>query len=107
MKRDGIDIFMDWVITPVSIIAALMMTISFVGLLCQEDNFIDQNDYCVVLTKDSNLRPMVTGKFVMAQRVNRIDAVGLTTQDTITVDIDRSLFDDIEVGDTIKTINLR
>ena len=107
MKRDGIDIFMDWVITPVSIIAALMTTISFVGLLCQEDNFIDQNDYCVVLTKDSNLRPMVTGKFVMAQRVNRIDAVGLTTQDTITVDIDRSLFDDIEVGDTIKTINLR
>lgn len=107
MKRDGIDIFMDWVIIPVSIIAALMMTISFVGLLCQEDNFIDQNDYCVVLNKDSNLRPMITGKFIATRRVNRIDAVGLTTRDTITLDVDRDLFADIEIGDTIKTISLR
>lgn len=107
MKRDGIDIFMDWVITPVSIIAALMMTISFVGLLCQEDSFIDQNNYCVVLNKDSNLRPMIAGKFITARRVNRIDAVGLTTQDTITLDVDRDLFANIEIGDTIKTISLR
>ena len=107
MKRDGIDIFMDWVITPISIIAALMMTISFVGLLCQENSFIDQNDYCVVLNKDSNLRPMITGKFIATRSVHRIDAVGLTTQDTVLIDVNRRLFDNVEIGDTLKTINLR
>jgi hypothetical protein len=108
MKRlDGIDICLYVIIIPLSTIAALMMIISFVGLFCQKESFINQNEYCVVIDKDSRLRPRVTGAFVSSERVNRIDALGLTTQDTVTIDIDRCGFDNIEIGDTVKTINLR
>ena len=108
MKRiDGWDICINWIILPISIIAAIMMIISFIGLQCQKESFVDQNDYCVVLNKDSRLTPQVIGKFVTTRSVHRIDAIGLTTQDTVTVNVSRCIFDDIEIGDTIKTINLK
>lgn len=108
MKRlDAIDICLYVIITPVSIIASLMMIISFIGLHYQKDYFINQNEYCVVLNKDSHLRPRVTGTFVSTEHVNRINALGLTTQDTVTVDVNSRLFDNIEIGDTVKTANLR
>jgi hypothetical protein len=72
----------------------------------QTESFIEQNEYCVVLDKDSHLVPQVTGKFVTTRSVHRINAVGLTTQDTILVDVNRCLFDNVETGDTIKTIHL-
>jgi 2',3'-cyclic-nucleotide 2'-phosphodiesterase (5'-nucleotidase family) len=46
------------------------------------------------------------GKFVTTRSVSRINAIGLTTQDTLTIDINSHLFDNIEIGDTIKTIKL-
>jgi hypothetical protein len=108
MKRiDGWDICINWIILPISIIAAIMMIISFIGLQCQKESFVDQNDYCVVLNKDSRLTPQVIGKIVTARRVNRVNIVGLTTQDTVTVNVSRCIFDDIEIGDTIKPINLK
>jgi hypothetical protein len=72
----------------------------------QTESFIEQNEYCIVLDKDSHLVPQVTGKFVTTRSVHRINAVGLTTQDTILVDVNRCLFDNVETGDTIKTIHL-
>lgn len=108
MKRiDGLDICINWVILPLSILATLMMIISFIGLHYQNDCFIDQNEYCIVINKDSRLTPQVIGKFVSTRRVNRINTIGLTTQDTVTIDVDRYIFDDIKIGDTIKTKNLR
>lgn len=110
MKRlDSIDVcmYIIYALIPVAIIAAIMMVISFIGLRNQNDCFIDQNEYCVVINKDSRLTPQVIGKFVSTRRVNRINAVGLTTQDTVTIDVDRCVFDNIEIGDTIKTKNLR
>lgn len=110
MKRlDSIDVcmYIIYALIPVAIIAAIMMIISFIGLRCQNDCFIDQNEYSVVINKDSRLTPQVIGKFISTRRVNRINAVGLTTQDTVTIDVDRYIFDDIKIGDTIKTIKLR
>lgn len=108
MKRiDGWDICINWIILPLSIIAAIMMIISFIGLLCQKESLINQNEYCVVLNKDSHLTSRVSGCFVAPRRVTRITAIGLTTQDTVTIDVDKYNFADIEIGDTIKTINLK
>jgi hypothetical protein len=91
----------------IAIVAIIMTIISFVGLHNQKECFINQNDYCVVLNKDSHLRPQLIGKTVMPIRIDQINTIGLTTQDTITIDVSRCLFDDIEIGDTIKTIKLR
>lgn len=108
MKRlDGIEIILYVIILPLTVIASLMMIISFIGLHYQNDCFVEQNEYCVVLDKDSRLTPQVIGKYVSTRRVNRIDAVGLTTQDTVTIDVDRYIFGNVEIGDTVKTINLR
>ena len=106
-KFDGWDICLYVVILPLTILSATMMILSVIGIHCQTESFIDQNDYCVVVNKDSRLVPQVSGKFVTTRRVSRINAVGLTTQDTLEVDINRRLFGDIEIGDTIKTINLK
>lgn len=108
MKRfDATDFCMYVIVTPLTIIAVLMMTISFIGLLCQKESLINQNEYCVVLNKDSHLTSRVSGGFVAPRRVTRITAIGLTTQDTVTIDVDKYNFADIEIGDTIKTINLK
>lgn len=108
MKRlDGIEIILYVIILPLTVIASLMMIISFISLHYQNDCFVEQNEYCVVLDKDSRLTPQVIGKYVSTRRVNRIDAVGLTTQDTVTIDVDRYIFGNVEIGDTVKTINLR
>ena len=108
MKRlDGLDICIYWIILPLTVIASLMMIISFIGVHYQNDSFVNQNEECIVLNKDSRLTPQVIGKFVSTRRVNRIDAIGLTTQDTITIDMNRCIFDNIKIGDTIRTIKLR
>lgn len=110
MKRiDSIDICLriTYVLMGISIVAAIMIIISFVGLYCQKDCFINQNEYCVVLNKDSHLTPQVNGRFISTRRVNRINTIGLTTQDTVTIDVNTRIFNDIEIGDTIKTIKLR
>ena len=88
------------------ILSSAMMIISVIGLHYQAESFIDQNDYCVVVNKDYHLVPQVSGNFVTTRRVNQINAIGITTQDTLTIDINRDLFDNIEIGDTIKTIKL-
>lgn len=106
-KFDGWDICLYVVILPLTILSAAMMILSVIGIHCQTESFVDQNDYCVVVNKDSRLVPQVSGKFVTTRRVNRIDVIGITTQDTLTIDINSRLFNDIEAGDTIKTINLK
>ena len=83
--------------------------LSIMAIVCshkQTECFVDQNDYCVVINKDSHLVPQVMGKFVTTRQVSRIDVIGITTQDTLTIDINSRLFDNIEIGDTIKTIKL-
>lgn len=110
MKRiDSIDIclYILYVLMGISIVAVIMMIISFVGLHYQKKSFINQNEYCVVLNKDSHLTPQVTGRFVSTKRVNRINVIGLTMQDTVIIDTNTRIFNDIEIGDTIKTIKLR
>lgn len=110
MKRiDSIDIclYILYILMGISIVAAIMMIISFVGLHSQKERFINQNDYCVVLNKDSHLRPRVIGKHITPIHVNRINVIGLTTQDTVTIDANTCIFNDIKIGDTIKTIKLR
>ena len=84
--------------------------LSIIAIFCsceQKECFIGQNEYCVVINKDSHLVPQVYGKFVTTSSVSRINTIGLTTQDTVTIDINSRLFDDIEIGDTIKTIKLK
>ena len=94
------------------ILLALTIFIGILGIIAcvcsykQTESFVEQNEYCVVLDKDSHLVPQVTGKFVTTRSVHRINAIGLTTQDTILVDVNRRLFDNVEIEDTIKTINL-
>ena len=88
------------------IVASIIMIISFVGLHSQKECFTNQNDYCVVLNKDSRLTPQVIGKLITTRRVNRINVIGLTTQDTVTIDVNTRIFKNIEIGDTIKTIEL-
>lgn len=110
MKRiDSIDIclYILYVLMGISIVAVIMMIISFVGLHYQKESFINQNEYCVVLNKDSHLTPQITGRFVSTKRVNRINVIGLTMQDTVIIDTNTHIFNDIEIGDTIKTIKLR
>lgn len=109
MKRiDSIDIclYILYVLMGLFIVATIMMIISFIGLHSQKECFINQNDYCVVLNKDSHLRPQVVGKFITTRCVNRINVIGLTTQDTVTIDANTRILNDIEIGDTIKTIKL-
>lgn len=91
------------------VLAVAIGILAIIACICshkQTECFIKQNEYCVVLDKDSHLVPQVIGKFVTTRSVHRIDAIGLTTQDTILIDINRRLFDNIEIGDTIKTVNL-
>lgn len=110
MKRiDSIDIclYILYILMGISIVASIMIIISFVGLHSQKERFINQNDYCVVLNKDSHLRPQAVGKFVTTRCVDRINVIGLTTQDTVTIDANTRIFNDFEIGDTIKTIKLR
>lgn len=107
MKRiDGLDICI-YTLISVTVIAVVMVIISFIGLYCQKENFISQNEYCVVLDKDSHLTPQVIGRCVTPRCSYQINTVGLTTQDTVTIEVDRYVFNYIEVGDTIKTINLK
>lgn len=106
MKRlDGIEIILH-VLLVLTVSIGILAIIAVVCLHKQTECFIEQNEYCVVLDKDSHLVPQVAGKFVTTRSVHRIDAIGLTTQDTLTIDINSRLFGNIEIGDTIKTINL-
>ena len=89
-----------------SIVIHILLIIECVYSHKQKDCFISQNDYCIVLNKDSHLETRVSGKFVTTRSVSQINTVGLTTQDTVTIDINSRLFDNIEIGDTIKTIKL-
>ena len=84
--------------------------LSIIAIFCsheQTECFTEQNEYCVVLSKDTHLRTQVAGKFVTTTSVNRIKAVGLTTQETLTLDVSSRAFNDIEIGDTVKTVKLR
>lgn len=110
MKRiDSIDIctYILHVLLVLTIVIGILLIIATIGSHKQKDCFINQNEYCVVLNKDSHLVTQVTGKFVTTRSVERINTIGLTTQDTVTLDINSRLFNDIEIGDTIKTVNLR
>lgn len=108
-KIDSIDVctFILHILLVLTIAIGILVIMAMVCSHKQTECFVDQNDYCVVINKDSHLVPQVMGKFVTTRRVSRINAVGLTTQDTLEVDINRRLFGDIEIGDTIKTINLK
>lgn len=106
MKRlDGIEIILH-VLLVLTVAIGILAIIACVCSHKQTECFIEQNEYCVVLDKDSHLVPQVAGKFVTTRSVSRINTIGLTTQDTITIDVNRCLFGNIEIGDTIKTINL-
>lgn len=110
MKRiDSIDIctYILHVLLVLAIVIGILLIIATVGSHKQKDCFISQNEYGVVINKDSYLVPQVYGKFVTTRSVSRINTIGLTTQDTITLDINSRLFNNIEIGDTIKTISLR
>mgnify|MGYP006898640045 CR=1 FL=1 len=92
------------------VLITVISVLLIISLFCsykQKDCFISQNEYCVVLNKDSHIETQVSGKFVTTIFVSQINTVGLTTQDTITININSRLFDNIEIGDTIKTIKLR
>lgn len=102
----GVCTFILHVLLVLTVAIGILSIIAIVCLHKQTECFVEQNEYCVVLDKDSHLVPQVAGKFVTARSVHRIDAIGLTTQDTISIDVNSRLFDNIEIGDTVKTINL-
>lgn len=108
-KIDSFDVctFILHILLVLTIAIGILAIMAMVCSHKQTECFVDKNDYCVVINKDSHLVPQVMGKFVTTRRVTRIDAIGITTQDTLTIDINSRLFNDIEVGDTIKTINLK
>lgn len=108
-KFDSFDVctFILHIMLVLTVSIGILAIIAVVCLHKQTECFVEQNEYCVILDKDSHLVPQVAGKFVTTRRVTRINAVGLTTQDTITLDISSRLFNNIETGDTINTINLR
>ena len=103
-----IDIYMG-ILRAILVLITVIGVLLIISMVCsykQKDCFISQNEYCVVLNKDSHIETRVYGKFVTPITVNKINIVGLTTQDTLTIDINSRLFDNIEIGDTIKTIKL-
>lgn len=109
MKRiDSYDVctFILHILLVLAIVIGILAIIACICSHKRTENFVEENEYCVVLDKDSHLVPQVAGKFVTTRSVHRINALGLTTQDTITIDVNRRLFDNVEIGDTIKTINL-
>lgn len=110
MKRiDSFDVctFILHILLVLTVAIGILGIMAIIGSYKQKECFIEQNEYCVVLNKDSHLVTQVDGKFVTTRSVHRIDAVGLTTQDTVLIDVNRRLFDNVEIGDTLKTINLR
>jgi hypothetical protein len=110
MKRiDSFDVctFILHILLVLTVAIGILGIMAIIGSYKQKECFIEQNEYCVVLNKDSHLVTQVAGKFVTTRSVHRIDAVGLTTQDTVLIDVNRRLFDNVEIGDTLKTINLR
>jgi hypothetical protein len=110
MKRiDSFDVctFILHILLVLTVAIGILGIMAIIGSYKQKECFIEQNEYCVVLSKDSHLVTQVAGKFVTTRSVHRIDAVGLTTQDTVLIDVNRRLFDNVEIGDTLKTINLR
>lgn len=108
-KIDSFDVctFILHILLVLTIAIGILLIMAMICSYKQTESFVDQNDYCVVINKDSHLVPQVMGKFVTTRSVYRIDAIGMTVQDTLTIDINSRLFNDIEVGDTIKTINLK
>ena len=72
------------------------------------DNYLLDEGDTVYFTVNSELEkpePLIQKAITTFDNYKAV--VRLTTQDTVTIDIDRCVFDNIEIGDTVKTINLR